>query len=259
MDDPKLISLFSNLKGRDLRSEGLMIAEGKFLTEELIALKMNILAVLCEKKLEEHFTGLSEHRFPILAMDKAGISAVAGFPFERSVLCASQRPLLSDFTDWIEHHPDTKYMTICPRIYNEENLGSIIRSSAGLGAEAVCLGPECQDPFSRRSLKVSMGAVLRIPLSRYDNFNSFTNALKSRGFTLAAAVLDPDAVPLDRYSPDQKKIALFLGSEEKGLTPDEVRSCDVKLRIPMHNRTDSLNVGVAAGIFCYHLFKGDGA
>lgn len=256
MDRSGLISLFADLKGRDLKQDGLMIAEGKILSEELISRKAGMLALLCEKKWEKHFLALSQGEFPVLVMDKAGISRLVGFPFERGALSAAKRPDPVRAEEWLEQHPGARHLVVCPKIQNEENLGSIIRSAAALNAHAVLLGPESNDPFSRRCLKVSMAACLRLPVLRYSSFNSVVLQLKKRGFFLLAAVTDPSAETCsdESRSHESRSRALFLGSEERGLSPEEINACDARIRVPMSAGADSLNVGVAAGILLYCLF-----
>ena len=56
-------------------------------------------------------------------------------------------------------------LVVCPRISNPENLGAIARIGDVFGVDAILAGPSCPDPLSRRVLRVSMGSVLRMPVS----------------------------------------------------------------------------------------------
>ena len=94
-----------------------------------------------------------------------------------------------------------------------------------------------------------MGAVLRVPFRRVEPWPSGLEALTAHGFTVVALTPDPGALPIDAYSVEPaRRLILMLGSEGPGLRPESMRYADVRLRIPIDPRADSLNVVVAAGI-----------
>ncbi|HET6884353.1 MAG TPA: RNA methyltransferase, partial [Pirellulales bacterium] len=137
------------------------------------------------------------------------------------------------------------------------NLGAILRISAALGADAVVLGRRCADPFSRRVLRVSMGAALRLPLVETDDLAADLSKLRSDWqYQLIATVLDRDAEPLANMS-RSPRVALLFGSEGHGLERSLVALCDRRATIPMQEGIDSLNVAVAAGICLHHFLQLD--
>lgn len=258
-DDEKaaLIKMFFSLKGRCLRSEGLLIAEGRILSRDVIGSGLKVHSVLAEERFEKEFIELSKEQFPVLTAKRNVIMDIAGFPFDRGILTAARRPAQITPEEFFKVHLESRSIVVCPKINNEENLGTIIRSAAALNADAVFLGKESNDPFSRRCLKVSMGAGLRFPVVEYDDNSGLMAFLKKQKFTLIAAVCDDDAVSLSEYvkkAGAPGKTALFLGSEDKGLGKEQIDKCDIKLRIPIDKNIDSLNVGVAAGILMHQLF-----
>jgi tRNA G18 (ribose-2'-O)-methylase SpoU len=88
-----------------------------------------------------------------------------------------------------------------------------------------------------------------VPFTRVEPWPSGLDELKARGFTVVALTPDPEAIPIDEYSPEPgSRLILALGSEGPGLRPESLRYADVRLRIPIDPRADSLNVVVAAGI-----------
>ena len=117
------------------------------------------------------------------------------------------------------------------------------------------LGPQCCDPFSRRCLRVSMGAVLRAPYRKSADLAADLDALRDRwGVEMLAAVLDEQAVPLAgvRWP---RRAAVMLGNEFDGLDDRWLCYCTQRATIPMARETDSLNLGVAAGIFVYEMMR----
>lgn len=149
-------------------------------------------------------------------------------------------------------------VVVCPEITNVDNLGLLVRVCAGLGVRAMVLGPRCADPWYRRAVRVSMGAVFTMPMVRSADIDADLDRLRDGfGYELVATVIDEDAEALRsvRVEPDYRG-ALLLGSEGYGLPPDVVRQCDRRVRIPMHHDVDSLNVAVAAGIVIHHFVNG---
>ena len=133
----------------------------------------------------------------------------------------------------------------------------LARVAAGLGVGAMVLGPRCADPWYRRAVRVSMGAVFKLPMVRLTDLNAGLNSLRDRhGYSLIATVINPEATPLDEATPaPNTKPAILLGSEGYGLAPETIAQCDEQVRIPMHAEVDSLNVAVAAGIVLYHYAR----
>ena len=181
------------------------------------------------------------------------IEELIGFNFHRGILACARRLPTATLVDLAGPRDRKLAMTVCAGIQDRENLGSILRTSLALGANASLLGPQTCDPFARRVLRVSMGAVLQMPLAMSNDLATDLVALRDRhGVELVATVLDPQAEPLaacrvaDRF-------ALVLGNEGYGLPPQITELCQRQVTIPMSADVDSLNVGVAAGILLYGL------
>jgi tRNA G18 (ribose-2'-O)-methylase SpoU len=143
---------------------------------------------------------------------------------------------------------------VCPDIHNVDNIGSLIRISAGFGVDAMILGERCHDPFFRQSVRVSMGAVFKLPIVQSIDIHADLQTLKSAGIQLVATVLDEDAEPLVSAT-RADRVAILFGNEAQGIERSLIDLCDRRVTIPMKLGTDSLNVSVAAGIFLYHFTR----
>jgi tRNA G18 (ribose-2'-O)-methylase SpoU len=113
----------------------------------------------------------------------------------------------------------------------------------------VLLGARCADPLYRRSVRVSMGHVLRVPFARLSSLQ----VLRAAGYAVLALVPHPPAVPLSRVDPELPRVALLVGAEGPGLTPEALAAADTAVRIPMESGVDSLNVATAAAIALHHF------
>lgn len=243
--------IFSKLKDRDLRKEGIFVAEGRHLVDRLLASGLEALAVLCSGHMADAYAALTDGRCPLIVMDEDEIARIAGFDFHRGVLAAGKRPVPAGIGRFLEDHATAGRMIICAGIGTDYNLGGIMRSAAAFGYDAVAVTAGGADPWSRRSLRASMGAPFFLPVPVIDDADRDIALMRGRGFSICATVLSDKARPLpgSRVSGSH---ALVFGSEADGLDNAWRRRCDIELTIPI-SRMDSLNVGVAAGIFMYHM------
>src|SRR5207237_7805510 len=117
-------------------------------------------------------------------------------------------------------------------------------NAAAFGVDAVLLDPRCADPLYRRSVRVSMGHVLSVPFARLTEPWPASLGVLS-GFTIMAMTPDASASALhDIAVPD--RWALLLGAEGPGLSAAALKAADLRVRIPIRDGVDSLNVATAA-------------
>jgi TrmH family RNA methyltransferase len=106
-------------------------------------------------------------------------------------------------------------------------------------------------------LRVSMGSSLRVPALSVPNLEQAAEQLRTRcGVQLWAASADRDAEPFTN-PPVPSRLAVVLGNESGGLDGGWIERCDRKVRIPIRDGVDSLNVAVAAGILLCRLAGSD--
>jgi TrmH family RNA methyltransferase len=132
------------------------------------------------------------------------------------------------------------------------NVGTILRTMDGIGADALFLlegGVELYHPALVRS---SMGALFWKPVIQI-SFDAFVSWARERGFQLIGTSAHGD-VAYDTFIPRLPWV-LVLGSEQKGLSREQMEACDVSVSLPMRGRCSSLNLSVAAGILLYQFGK----
>ena len=135
------------------------------------------------------------------------------------------------------------------------NVGTLLRSAAAFGFDAVVLGPGCAASFSPKTLRSSMGAAGRLPVFHSDDLPGTLHTLRDRGVTCLAAALYRSR-PLDEAGREfPGGVCVVIGSEGQGLTEATVQACDAAVRIPMTDRVESLNAGVAGSVLLWH-FRG---
>ncbi len=251
LDDPRMAP-YCQLKDRQLaQALGLFVVEGAFLVRRLLASDFAVHSVLMTEARFESGAWDVPDDVPVYLAAKAVISELVGFKFHRGVLALGVRKSAMGLEAW-QDMSDVTRLVVCPEINDVENLGSLMRTGAGLGYGHFLLGPSCCDPFARRSVRTSMGTVFQLRIAQSQDLQADLCQLKAQnGFAWHAAVIDTDATPLRSASlPD--RVGLMIGSEAHGLGETWLQLADQEVTIPMSLGTDSLNVGVAAGIFMHH-------
>jgi len=256
LDDPR-VAIYRNLRDRTLRGESIFVTEGAVLTRRLLASRYEAESLLVTEEFCDEFQNLAP-QVPLYVAAKKLLLEIVGFPFHRGVLGAGRRGPgleLAELMAGRDPHAPLK-MIVCPEITKPENMGLIFRSAGALGLDAVLLGQRSCDPFSRRCLRCSMGGVFDLPwVKSTDVLADLHQAKQQYGLQLWAAVLGPQAHRLDQVDwPD--RVGLLIGNEFEGLHADCLALCDRQITIPMQPGVDSLNMGVAAGIFMYEMKKG---
>ncbi|WP_400193642.1 23S rRNA (guanosine(2251)-2'-O)-methyltransferase RlmB [Hymenobacter sp. B81] len=144
---------------------------------------------------------------------------------------------------------------VLDRITDVRNFGAIARSAECLGVDAIVVPAHGAAQMNGDALKTSAGALTRVPVSREPNLHSTLRRLKDSGLQVVACTEKGDAslerAPLDMTGP----LAVVMGSEEDGISPELLALADAKLRIPMIGQIGSLNVSVASGILLYEVLR----
>jgi tRNA G18 (ribose-2'-O)-methylase SpoU len=257
LDDPRLTP-YANVRQTNLtRWSGVFIAEGQRVVERLLTSEFAVESVLLSDR--RHEAVLS--RWPaelieataVLVVPQALAEQLVGYDFHAGVLACGRRfePFTVAETLAVCRHSHT--VVACPHITSPDNLGAILRNAAALGIDAVLLGPGSCDPFSRRVLRVSMGAPFALPVAEsLTLLDDLAAARDAEGWQLIAAAIDDQAEPLAEAIRPQR-IVLVLGNEAEGLSDAWLAACDRRVMIPMATAVDSLNVAVAAGVMLHHF------
>ena len=244
---------FRDLADADTRPDrrGLVIAEGTSVVERLLGSPYPVRAVVgVEAKMHALAPALAAAGAPSFLVDKWVLSEAVGFRVTRGVLACADRAPLAD----VETLLDTaRRVAVLEQVNDFENLGALFRNAAAFGVDGVLLDPRTADPLYRRSVRVSMGHVLRVPFARLgEPWPSGLKLLHDRGFRVLAMTPRSSARPL-RSVPPPSRWAVLVGAEGGGLTDAALAAADEHVRIPMAPGVDSLNVATAAAVVFAHL------
>jgi tRNA G18 (ribose-2'-O)-methylase SpoU len=256
--DPRIAG-FTDIRERDLRRvEGRFIAEGTVVLSMLAAAHARGQGFAAESVLvlENRLDGIGDilARFPgdvpIHVADKSVMNAVAGFDIHRGVLALGRREQADDAGRLLRSLPKGALVVAAIGIANHDNIGAIFRNAAAFGADAVLLDETCCDPLYRKALRVSVGAVLKVPYARGGGTAEVVAALQEQGFALWG--LSPSGRTDMRAIAPAPRIALLTGTEGEGLPPDILASIQTA-RIAQAPGLDSLNAATATGIALFSI------
>jgi len=253
--DPR-VDDFRDLTAADRRPDrpggrGLVIAEGVVVVRRLLDSPYPVRSLLgVPRRLAE--LDLSAVDAPAYAADADTMARIVGFHLNRGVLAVADRaptPSVADLSAG-------RLLAVLEGVNDHENLGALFRNAAALGVDGVLLGPRCADPLYRRSVRVSMGHVLRVPFAALPGqWPGSLDGLRTAGLTVAALTPAPDAVPLAAAGLTGVRTALLLGSEGPGLSAEALAAADLRVRIPMATGVDSLNVATAAAVAFHEISR----
>ncbi len=254
--DPRLDD-FRDLNSSDRRPDlpegkGLVIAEGVLVAQRLLSSRFPMISLLgVDRRLDALREDLADSDVPFYRTSAEVMAEVVGFHLNRGVLAAANRPPALDLAEVLA---GASTVAILEGVNDHENLGSMFRNAAGLGVDAVLFGAACADPLYRRSVRVSMGHVLRVPFAKVPEWPRGLDRVRRHGFQLISLTPNPEAVSLATAMTGEK-VALLLGAEGPGLTEHAMRATDIRARIPMAPGTDSLNVATAAAMGFYERVR----
>lgn len=241
------------LLNRHEPAKGMFIAESPKVIERALDAGCIPLSMLLEKK---HVEGQGKEIIrrcgdvPVYTAEFDVLTRLTGFKLTRGMLCAMQRPGLKTIS---EVCAGAHKIVVLENVMNPTNVGAIFRSAAALNMDGVLLTPASSNPLYRRSIRVSMGTVFRIPWAFLEKENGI-GQLHDMGFTTVAMALKENSVSIN--SPQlmqEEKLAIVLGTEGDGLAPDTIANCDYTVRIPMAHGVDSLNVAAASAVAFWQL------
>ncbi|MBR2299423.1 MAG: 23S rRNA (guanosine(2251)-2'-O)-methyltransferase RlmB [Alphaproteobacteria bacterium] len=170
--------------------------------------------------------------------------ALLTYPLEQMFL----EDLISETADKQKCH-----VLILDQVTDPQNIGAIMRSAAAFNTTAIIVQDKNAPQESGAMAKASAGTIEFMPMVRVTNLSRAIEALKKADFWI---------VGMDGYAKQKledvdknAKLAVIMGSEGSGMRRLIEESCDIKVRLPMNERVESLNVSVAAGIVLYELNK----
>lgn len=134
------------------------------------------------------------------------------------------------------------------------NVGSVLRTADAFRIEAVCMCGITATPPSAEIHKTALGAEDSVNWQYFEDTMQAVDKLKNEGYTVLAVEQVEGSLKLGNFAFEpQKKYALIMGNEVKGVRQDVVDACHQALEIPQYGTKHSMNVSVTAGIVMWEV------
>lgn len=148
---------------------------------------------------------------------------------------------------------EAPFLLLLENLQDPGNLGTLLRTAEGAGADGVLLSPNTVDIYNPKVIRSTMGAMYRVKYAYVDSLAQTMELLRARGITTYAAHLEG---AVDYVEPDYRRGTAFLiGNEGNGLTPEITALASQRIIIPMKGQLESLNAAVSGAILMYEAAR----
>jgi 23S rRNA (guanosine2251-2'-O)-methyltransferase len=201
---------------------------------------------------------LNKNKIPFSPMkgNEAGKMVSRDATHQGVIAAVDPSEILVNFDDFILRlKPDENtILVLLDELTDPQNVGAIIRSAAAFGASGILLPSKNQAPITGAVVKTSAGMVFNIPIVEIGNVNRSVDLLKEKGFKTYGLEMNGEKnISGEKFGAP----SLFIvGNEGRGIREKTFERCDVKLRIPMSPKCESLNASVSAAVVLFYWSLG---
>ena len=191
---------------------------------------------------------------PVRQVSRDQLERLAGTHSHQGVVAVTSEKQYSDIDAVLENkRGQHNFLIVLDGVEDPHNLGAIIRTADGAGADGVVIPERRAVGVTGTVLKASAGAAEHLPIARVTNINRTLEDLKERNiWTIGLDERAKQSYDEIDYNMD---CALVIGAEGSGLHEMVRKKCDFLISIPMEGQVSSLNVSVAAGVVMYEVLR----
>ena len=237
------------------KKEQAFLIEGVKMVEEALRDNLGIKTVVAAPSLTQH-----QGKGVINLSESKGIDIIWVSERLMDVLSESKTPQpimavvqMKQITEELLLNHKARLIVVAHQLQDPGNLGTIIRTAEAVGASGIAITSNTVDPFNAKAIRASMNSILRLPVVPVGDIAAFVQKCRQTGFQTVATALNGDkahfAVDLTRPT------AVIVGQEGAGLPQSIMAAIDLRIRIPMADTIDSLNVATAAAVVLYEAVR----
>jgi len=250
------IKLVRALLGRakERRDANAFVVEGVRLVEEAVISNWGFQFALYDESLNERGKSLVE-RLKSRSVEVDEISerlmqSLSETEAPQGILAVveiSNLPILRQAQDRVSN--SLNFVLIPDQIRDPGNIGTLLRTAAATGVQAVLLPPDTTDAFAPKVIRSGMGAHFRLPIHAmtWDEIRAQTNGLQ----IYLADMEGSSCWETDLRQP----LALIIGGEAEGASDEARKLATQKISIPMVGNIESLNAGVAGSVLMFEIMR----
>ena len=243
----RLLQLQKKSKARN--EEKVFVVEGLRMFAEVpkkSVERVYISETLYNKKKQE----LNLQDFPYEILSDNVFERVSDTQTPQGILCVVKQPEYNLQELLKKENP---HFVVLDNLQDPGNLGTIVRTAAGAGVDAVFMSKDCVDIYNPKTIRSTMGSIYRVPFIYIEDIPNLLDVFKQNGIQSYAAHLDGEnAYDQENY---KEGTAILIGNEGNGLREEVWKHADILVRIPMCGQVESLNAAIAASVLMFEVFR----
>ncbi len=251
--DNEVIKNIRKLKEKKYREqEKKYIIEGIKLIEEAVEEKAKIdTIIVCEDCVKD---GTIEQKllyeiakYNCIYVSEKVFSAVTEVTNPQGILAVVEKETGEETIDY-----NQDVILVLDGIQDPGNLGTILRTVDSVGLTQIIISKETADAYNSKVVRSTMGAIFRIKIIIVDDLVKTLKEIKKHKFKIVATSLKTDK---SIYDVDYDKKVIVIGNEANGVSKEVLEASNIKVKIPMLGKTESLNASVATSVILYEYVR----
>ena len=160
---------------------------------------------------------------------------------------------LEDIVPFVYEQGKDPFIVLLDGVTDVRNFGAIARTCECAGVDAIVIPSKGSATVNADAIKTSAGALHILPVCKENSINQAIRFLQQSGVKVYAA----SETGLESYTaiPYEGPVAIVMGAEDTGVSPENLRLCDQIVRIPLFGQISSLNVSVASSVMIYEVVR----
>lgn len=256
-DDPRLAPYHELRERPHARDPTHFVAESEIAVARLLQSRFAVQSVVATPSHAARIAPLAAAGVPVLELERPLLNAVVGFDFHRGCAACGSRPadfapLAEEVLAALQSRPRST-VVVAVGLADPANVGALVRTCRAFAVDLLVVDDHGADPFSRRSIRASMGHVFTQPLAVLGEVSRWiARTRRELGMTTVATTVGPEVASVDDL-PDVARLLLLVGNEGHGLPADLLDAADEAVTVPIDPGADSLNVGAAVAVLLHVL------
>lgn len=206
---------------------------------------------LHDTKIKEIIAAAKKNNVEVRKIGRKKLHQISQTKHAQGVIAIRKGVEYQTLTQFLSENPRPFIVMIREALY-EYNLGAVIRTAECAGADAVIIPPKVD--ISPQAVRTSMGATEHIHVIKESFFNAL-KLLQKSGISICAVEVNAEKFYFEEDLTGP--MAVIIGGEDKPLTSKIQSQCNIRVKIPLKGKINSLNMSVAAGIIMYEKLRQD--
>ena len=217
--------------------------------------KVLIQSGLSNELIRELLDEIKKHKVPMSFVPAEKLARLSSKNHQGVVclLSAVTYARVEDLIDFAYHQGKDPLFLVVDRVTDVRNFGAMARTADCAGLTGIIISDKGNAPITGDAVKTSAGALNYLPVCKVPDVRKIISLLKQNGIKVVACT---EKATDDVYASNLTgPLAIIVGSEEDGISPDLLKVADQLVKIPMFGNIASLNVSVAAAISMYEAVR----